>query len=186
MSFGSLGSDGGRPRLRPGLGLKRRRGAFYVPEPVQPEPGDVIISFDEGTPPHPDAFLLDGSMITDGALDNPEVATRYPWMVSGDDLVLPNGCGRFLRIWDNGRGKDPDAASRTARAGDGQTGDYPGTEQPDQFGSHRHAQTADPYINMVTSGSLDRASNADEYVSDVGGNETRGMNMAFSFWMLGG
>lgn len=41
---------------------------------------------------------------------------------------LPDARGQFIRIWDNGAGVDPDAASRTDR-GDGTTGDNVGTNQ---------------------------------------------------------
>lgn len=78
---------------------------------------------------HPGWINLDGSTISDGALDNPRCAARYPWMVSGDDLKLTDRRGKFDRVWNDGAGADPDTASRTGRAGDGQTGDYPGTEQ---------------------------------------------------------
>lgn len=44
------------------------------------------------------------------------------------DFIVPTYAGYFLRIWDNGAGIDPDAASRTDR-GDGTTGDAPGTVQ---------------------------------------------------------
>lgn len=81
---------------------------------------------------------LDGSTLVDGALDNPRCAARYPWMVSGDNLILPDRRGQFDRIWDNGAGTDPDAASRSARAGDGAVGDSPGTEQDHALQLHSH------------------------------------------------
>ena len=44
---------------------------------------------------------------------------------------------RFLRMQDEGKGLDPDAAGRTDR-GDGVTGDNPGTKQPDAIKTHIH------------------------------------------------
>ena len=101
-------------------------------------PGEITENYD--TAARAGWIGLDGATIVDGALDNPKCAARYPWMVSGDDLILPDRRGMFDRIWDNGAGADPDAGSRTARAGDGQTGDYPGTEQPDGIKAHTHSQ----------------------------------------------
>lgn len=78
------------------------------------------------------AVEIDGSLITDGAVDFPIVAELLPWMVvSGGHLQLPDFRGMGIRGWDHGAGVDPDAASRSARAGDGQTGDYVGTVQDD-------------------------------------------------------
>lgn len=44
----------------------------------------------------PDGYLiLDGSTVTDGAIDYPALAAVYPSWVSGDDLVLPDMRDRF-------------------------------------------------------------------------------------------
>lgn len=50
---------------------------------------------------------------------------------------LPDMRGEFLRGWDHGAGKDPDAASRTDR-GDGTAGDHVGTKQPSAMEEHEH------------------------------------------------
>lgn len=85
------------------------------------------------------AVEIDGSLITDGAVDFPIVAELLPWMVvSGGHLQLPDFRGLGIRGWDHGAGVDPDAASRSARAGDGQTGDKVGTTQPDAMQGHYH------------------------------------------------
>ncbi len=55
---------------------------------------------------------------------------------------LPEPQGYFLRIQDQGRGVDPDAATRTDR-GDGTTGDNVGTKQLDEFESHNHPHGLD-------------------------------------------
>ena len=75
---------------------------------------------------------LDGATLVDGEADYPLVAQILPWLVvSGGDIDLPDMRGVGIRGFDNGAGTDPDAASRTARAGDGATGDKVGTEQAD-------------------------------------------------------
>lgn len=82
--------------------------------------------------PQANAAELDGSLITDGEADFPILAARLPWLVvSGGHIQLPDFRGLGIRGWDHGAGNDPDAASRAARAGDGQTGDYVGTMQGD-------------------------------------------------------
>lgn len=92
-------------------------------------PGDIKITLD--SVPQSGWLELDGSTISGGVALYPGIAARYPWMVSGSDLKLPDARGRFLRSYAHGSANDPDRASRTARAGDGATGDNPGTYQAD-------------------------------------------------------
>lgn len=51
---------------------------------------------------------------------------------------LPDMRGRFVRGVDNGQGVDPDAATRTAMATGGNTGDNVGSVQPDAMQGHWH------------------------------------------------
>lgn len=51
---------------------------------------------------------------------------------------LPDLEGRFVRGVDNGAGRDPDAASRTAMATGGNTGDALGAVQADALQGHLH------------------------------------------------
>ena len=82
--------------------------------------------------PQANAAELDGSTLVDGEADFPILVARLPWLViSGGHIQLPDFRGIGIRGWDHGAGNDPDAATRTARAGDGQTGDYVGTMQGD-------------------------------------------------------
>lgn len=154
-------------------------------------PGDMFPSFDASAPSG--TIFMTGQTITDGATDNPIVAARYSWMVSGNDLKIPNLSGRFLRIWDNGAGIDPDAASRTARAGDGQAGDYPGTYQADELKAHLHNQkiafsaTGGAMYYVGYSSSVGSAQNLSGIQTEnTGGNETRGKNIAISMCMVMG
>lgn len=64
---------------------------------------------------------------------------------SGDGSTtfnLPDLRGRFLRGQDDGTARDPDAASRTASASGGNTGDAVGTLQGEAYKSHNHTQDA--------------------------------------------
>lgn len=88
---------------------------------------------------------------------------------------LPDLRGRFVRGWDHGAGVDPDAASRTAMATGGATGDNPGSIQGDAFKSHTHL--IQDNILQYQSGSDKRRPGQDTGASDAtGGNETRPKN----------
>ena len=101
--------------------------------------------------------------------------------VDANHFNLPDDRGRFLRMWDDGAGTDPDASSRTDR-GDGQGGDYVGTLQDDEFESHTHNRK---YRSSEFSGSADHdiqgpdtANTSLNYASQArGGNETRPKNI---------
>ena len=64
----------------------------------------------------------------------PEILTEWGSKIFGNadstHFYLPDDSGQFYRVWDNGAGVDPDAATRLNR-GDGQTGDIVGTLQAD-------------------------------------------------------
>lgn len=57
---------------------------------------------------------------------------------SGTTFNLPDLRGRFLRGFDDGTGRDPDASSRTAMNSGGATGDNVGSIQGSAFASHTH------------------------------------------------
>jgi microcystin-dependent protein len=58
---------------------------------------------------------------------------------------VPDLRGRFLRGWDNGIGRDPDRAARTAMAAGGNAGDAIGSIQTDAFRSHTHTEYRTDY-----------------------------------------
>lgn len=152
------------------------------------QPGDVFLSFDLSPPS--DSVELNGATIVDGALDYPIVAARYAFMVSGDDLILPDLRGQFVRGWDHSAGTDPDAASRLARPGDGATGDLPGTRQPAAIQAHSHGVYRG--YAFYSSGSAPLAyphvssSSLDTQTDVTGGTETRPTNVAMMFFMAMG
>jgi microcystin-dependent protein len=55
---------------------------------------------------------------------------------------LPDLRGRFVRGYDHGAGNDPDAATRTASASGGDTGDAVGSKQGYAFQEHSHHLTS--------------------------------------------
>lgn len=145
--------------------------------------GDIIITLDASPPSN--YVELDGATIVGGATTYPAVASRYTWMVSTGDLILPDMRGRFPRGWANGSTHDPDRASRTARAGDGQTGDYPGTYQSDELKSHKHnlrraSGSGNDYPGWTGN---TYGANSSNPIEATGGNETRPTNMAVMFCM---
>ena len=103
---------------------------------------------------------------------------------------LPDLRGQFLRGVDNGAGNDPDSGSRTDR-GDAVTGDFVGTKQSDEFGSHIHdARAGNPNRYGSSSGSNTgqdaRSSGSLSNFYDMsaeGGNETRPININVRFIM---
>jgi hypothetical protein len=144
--------------------------------------GDVFASFDAS--PAAGCVEFDGSTITGGVATYPIVAARYSWMQSGADLKLPDLRGKFLRGWAHGSSNDPDRASRTARVGDSQTGDYPGTNQADGFRSHLHASHYDNNTLGSGGGSFGTFGSSNTANSDnTGGNETRPININVMYCM---
>jgi microcystin-dependent protein len=101
---------------------------------------------------------------------------------------VPDLRGRFMRGWDHGSTRDPDAASRSADNGGGNSGDNVGSWQDHEFESHTHSEEG-------TSGSFNFGNGAGD--SDVqnpttnstgssGGNETRPENSYVLFCVYTG
>ena len=90
---------------------------------------------------------------------------------------LPDLRGVFVRGWDHGAGRDPDAASRTALLSGGATGNNVGSYQADEFKSHTHTIRWMP--NEGAAGNNKHAfEGAYPYTTSVaGGNETRPKNV---------
>src|SRR3990172_91667 len=65
------------------------------------------------------------------------IGTRFGVGNGTTTFSIPDFRGEFLRGWDHGAGRDPDAAFRTD-AGGGDTGDHVGTKQGDAFELHGH------------------------------------------------
>lgn len=101
-------------------------------------PTGTIVAFAGDTAP-------DGWTLCNGtALSRTTYATLYNVVgvrfgsTAGDNFLVPDFRGRFLRGRDAGVGRDEDRASRTAMAGGGATGDAVGSVQGDMFASHTH------------------------------------------------
>lgn len=144
-------------------------------------PAGVITQWPRETPPA--GWLeLDGSLLSRSsyAALYAVLGTRYGAGDGSTTFALPDMRGRFVRAWDHGAGRDPDAATRTNR-GDGQTGDAVGTLQTGQIQSHAHTITGSLGLGTDIGGTIQRDGNSAEWTDDgaaAGGNETRPLNIA--------
>lgn len=120
------------------------------------------------------------------------IGTQYGY-VDANHFNVPDYRGYFLRGWDHGVGRDPDAASRTDR-GDGTTGDNVGTKETDQFKAHYHGPDSGwtclwgnngtngqggQYGSVPSSGYIQQMS----HTGSTGGNETRPINVNV-MWLI--
>jgi microcystin-dependent protein len=103
------------------------------------------------------------------------IGTRYGG--SGDDFILPDFRGYFVRGWDHSKGIDPNRLTRDPR-GDGTTGDMVGTTQQDQFKSHTHSYSSD-WDNWSYGDHSEKMNgyNQSATTGSTGGNETRPKNI---------
>jgi microcystin-dependent protein len=108
------------------------------------------------------------------------IGTTYG-TANGSSFNLPDSRARFIRIWANGSALDPNAGSRTVPATAGATmsaGDNVGTNQAEDFLSHRHNVPGAIASVGSGTGSANRLTydNGDFYSGYVGGSETRPVN----------
>jgi microcystin-dependent protein len=110
------------------------------------------------------------------------VGTRHGQGDGSTTFNVPDTRGRFKRGWDNGAGVDPDAASRTAAATGGATGDHVGSLQADSVNAHTH--TLKGAVAPITGAGTKTLVNPTGTVTvnteaSAGGTETRPVNVAF-------
>ncbi|HLX06285.1 MAG TPA: phage tail protein [Thermoanaerobaculia bacterium] len=100
---------------------------------------------------------------------------------------LPDLRGRFVRGVDAGTQRDPDAASRTASAAGGNSGDKVGSLQDDAFKKHSHKV---PHYPEGLHWAVDEANRyhvakynpkEETFTQDQGGSETRPLNLGLNF-----
>ena len=108
---------------------------------------------------------------------------------SGDGITtfhLPDLRGRFLRGTDEGAGRDPDRAVRTASNPGGATGDALGSTQEDQFYRHTHNYIASHY--RTDGDDANDRNMKDDYLPGrntgaYGVGETRSKNVSVGFYI---
>jgi len=113
------------------------------------------------------------------------VATKTMDMLNPLRFNVPNLQSMFVRGTSNGDTRDPDRASRTARA-DGTGGDHVGTTQTDGFKSHQHTYTGTPsWTGTAEGGNQWYPQSATQTPTTntglTGGNETRPINIGMNY-----
>ena len=104
----------------------------------------------------------------------------------GTHFTLPDLRGVFLRGWDHGAARDPDAATRTNR-GDGTSGDFVGTRQVEATKAHTHTGAATwptaevpPTVGVAEQNQDGGPSDYTQFgvnTGSTGGSETRPVNV---------
>lgn len=79
------------------------------------------------------------------------IGTKFGTL-SGSTFLAPNLRGVTLRGWDNGFGRDPDAASRVVLATGGNSGDNIGSYQVDAVQDHVHQYNVRPVVGNTVGG----------------------------------
>lgn len=120
-------------------------------------PGEVF--WFAGTTPPSGSLLADGSAVsrTTYAALFAAIGTAHGEGDGSTTFNLPDIEGRFIRGRDNGAGRDPDAAGRSAAATGGNSGDAVGSVQDDELESHTHTVSWQTTSNTTTTGSAPRA-----------------------------
>lgn len=152
--------------------------------------GFIFPVWNSNTPP-PGTLELDGSSL---------LKATYADLYSGFELslgdqfgnadglsfFLPDLRGRGIRGWDNGQGRDPDAASRTADQVGGPIGDNNGSCQDDELEAHTHTVKRAVTVNSEDGDNNEPRGWADIYLTGsvaTGGNESRMKNM-YVMWVI--
>ncbi len=96
---------------------------------------------------------------------------------------VPDHRGYFLRGVGGGATRNPDAASRTAMATGGNTGDNVNTVQGDLFESHHHGAAGNPATGLGNSFFAQQSASDANVINtqNTGGNETRPVSASVNF-----
>lgn len=146
-------------------------------------PGTIIAYAGAGAPAG--YLYCDGSTVSRATYPALHAALGGAWGTGNGTTTfhLPDLRGRFLRGQNDGSGRDPDTATRTAVNTGGSVGDAVGSVQTHQFASHAHTTT----INAQHSDNGDGAGygllnfatfalTSPQTSAAAGGSETRPLN----------
>ena len=110
------------------------------------------------------------------------IETAYGAGDTRTTFQVPDFRGRFLRGTDQGTKRDPDAGSRRAEPGGGNSGDKVGSIQDDQFKEHTHTYNMFPHSRGdIASGRYWQGGPGQ--TGKAGGNETRPKNVYVN-WII--
>lgn len=131
------------------------------------------------------ALLCNGSAVsrtTYAALFN-AIGTSHGKGDGSTTFNIPDLRGKFKRMQDHGAGNDPDAATRTAMATGGNTGDAVGSVQGDEFRAHTHGMaTSMRDTNAIQPTVVSGGSNVQ--TASAGGHETRPINVYVNTFII--
>jgi microcystin-dependent protein len=158
-------------------------------------PAGTIVAYGGPSSAIPPGWLLcDGSTIsrTTYAALFANIGTSWGGGDSVTTFNLPDLQGRFLRGTDNGKMRDPDAASRATSAPGGNSGDRVGTLQDQAFAAHDHGyslqtiSTTAPtppntLVDQYTPGGSRYIIDGKRRSDSAGGNETRPVNASVNY-----
>lgn len=148
--------------------------------------GIGIVSMFGGTSVPTGFLACDGSSVLRATYADLFAVIGTAWgAADGSHFNVPDMRGVFPRGWDNGAGRDPDAAGRTAIHTGGATGDNVGSYEADGLGSHTHPITVENNAGTPTS-KVQAANNGvgSSFTAATGaggGNETRPKNVNYLF-----
>lgn len=112
------------------------------------------------------------------------IATTWGSGNGSTTFNLPDFRGRFLRGFNNGSGRDPNAGTRTACLPGGPAGDSIGTCQDDLFESHAHSVFSNNASGAATGGNANYLTNIppqNQVSTATGGAETRPINASVRY-----
>jgi microcystin-dependent protein len=143
-------------------------------------PTGAVVAFAGATPPT-GWLLCDGSAVSRTTYVGlfGVIGTAWGTGDGSTSFNLPDMRGRFLRGVDNGTGRDPDGATRTATNG-GNAGDQVGSNEGDAFRSHAHSFLEQPAVSGVggiASGGNFWGNGSATTTANAGGTETRPVNV---------
>lgn len=146
-----------------------------------PPPGVTFLWWDEQIPTG--YIALEGAWLNKTTYSNIYSVLGNKFGSTDTHFKTPDTRGRFLRVWDNGAGVDPDSNNRSDR-GDGVTGDNIGTLQSDEIRSHTHDVLAESGYTQLQNGTNEhiRFWTQSAYLNNTntlntGGAETRATNI---------
>lgn len=118
-------------------------------------PAGVVLPF-AGTVAPTGYLMCDGSAVsrTTYARLFAAIGIAHGWGDNSTTFNLPNINGRFIRGVDGTAGNDPDAASRTAAATGGNTGNAVGSVQGHAYQTHNHGVTDTGHIHTANGASI--------------------------------
>jgi hypothetical protein len=136
-----------------------------------------------GTDPKPTGATSIGPVAILSTDTDAQVAVKIQIAINSKFFATPDYRGVFFRVWDDGRGLDPDAASRTSQAyanlvSNPITGDKIGTYQSYQVQSHAHDYNILQAFNsaFLAAGGNTIYNPVAQTTTNTGGNETRPLN----------